>query len=249
MELRLITFDLDDTLWDVQQVLQHAEKGFMTWLAANHPNLYAYRRSIDSRKLLIEVLEKSPQLVHDVTEVRRLVLTKTFLDAGLSSSEASKIASDGLEVFLKGRHEVTYFDGVLPVLEQLHSTYMLGVISNGNADIKRLGLDRYFSFSISAAKVGESKPSQIVFMQALIKSGVGPSECLHIGDHPDEDVAGAKAVGMNTIQVRFTERQTNFEVDESCIRKWQDIPKAVSYIDAGLRKRPTPEDTSSFFTH
>src|SRR5690606_23803254 len=44
------------------------------------------------------------------------------------------------EVFLAARHQVSLFPEVQPTLEVLANRYQLAVLTNGNADVRRLGL-------------------------------------------------------------------------------------------------------------
>ena len=68
------------------------------------------------------------------------------------------VSLKAIEVFLTERNNITFFDGVVPTLQHLSQRYKLGALSNGNADINRLGLDAYFSFAYSAEQVGAAKP-------------------------------------------------------------------------------------------
>ena len=50
--------------------------------------------------------------------------------------------------------------------------HRLGALTNGNADIARLGLDRFFRFAFSAADVGAAKPAPEMFRAALLHTSV-----------------------------------------------------------------------------
>ena len=64
-------------------------------------------------------------------------------------------------------------------------------------------MDSYFSFAISAADVGASKPSPEMFLEAMRRAEVSPAHAVHIGDHPIDDIEGANRVGMHSIWVNF----------------------------------------------
>ncbi len=72
-------------------------------------------------------------------------------------------------------------------------------ISNGNADLTRIGLRRYFSACVSAREIGVAKPHPRTFLTACNRAGHPPECTLHIGDHPHQDILGAAEVGMKTI--------------------------------------------------
>jgi FMN phosphatase YigB (HAD superfamily) len=88
------------------------------------------------------------------------------------------------------------------LLDWLHGRYRLGLVSNFDytPTVRRILeqggiLDRFEAIVVSDA-VGWRKPSARIFEAAFQQMGVGPAECLFVGDRPDIDVAGAKGVGM-----------------------------------------------------
>jgi len=80
----------------------------------------------------------------------------------------------------------------------------MGAVSDGprNKAWKRLvlaGLDRSYDLVVTHDDTGKYKPEIEPFMMALKTLGLGPSECLYIGDNPARDMAGARMVGMGSI--------------------------------------------------
>jgi putative hydrolase of the HAD superfamily len=55
--------------------------------------------------------------------------------------------------------------------------------------------------AVASAEVGVAKPDPALFARALELAGVGPSEALHAGDSPEEDVEGARAAGIEPVLV------------------------------------------------
>jgi len=101
---------------------------------------------------------------------------------------------------------VTYvpYDDVLPTLKDLKKRGLtLGLITNmyKDADIilRKLGLDRYLDFIVTAQEVGADKPAPPVFLAALERAGVDASEAVYVGDQYETDVVGARGVGINPI--------------------------------------------------
>lgn len=198
MSIRLITFDLDDTLWSVQPVIVAADNTLRAWLASNAERLDALTPE-RLQQLRSEVVQRQPDLDRRVSEVRYQVLLRAFLQSGYAESEARETAEQAFQVFLAARQNVELFADVLPTLEQLRRDYMLGALSNGNADVRRVGLGEYFSFALNADMLGVAKPEPQVFLAALARAQVKPGHSIHIGDHPHDDVFGAQQVGMRTI--------------------------------------------------
>lgn len=90
---------------------------------------------------------------------------------------------------------------VLPALYGLRERYVLGALTNGNADLEQLGLAPLFEFAISAADVGAPKPEPHMFREAARQMGTTPGRLVHVGDDPLQGVAGAAAVGLGTVWV------------------------------------------------
>jgi len=200
MKLRLLTFDLDDTLWPAGPVIVRAEHHMRAWLDREIPALNA-RFDRDAMNALRErLMQERPELVHDLSEMRRAVIREAARQCEHPDPDA--IAEGAFAVVMDGRHDIEYFEDALDTLEHLSRHYTLGALSNGNASVERLGLDRYFAFHLNSEGVGRKKPDPLMFERALQLAGVGPEAAAHIGDHEDDDVRGANAVGMATVWVQ-----------------------------------------------
>ena len=93
--------------------------------------------------------------------------------------------------------------GRAELLDWLRGRYRIGLVSNFDytptverlLDVEGI-LDRFDTVVVSDA-VGWRKPSARIFEAAFMNLGVTPAECVFVGDRPELDVAGAKAVGMD----------------------------------------------------
>lgn len=196
--LRLITFDLDDTLWDLRPVLVQAEQDLATWAAGRCPELVERFDRAALMALRLELMASRPELAHRISDVRIESLRLALEQCGRAPGEALTLAHEGFEIFIAARHAVKPFDGVEACLKELQARYTLGVITNGNADVFRLPLGRYFDFAVRAETLAAAKPDPIPFWEALRTAGVEAAETLHVGDHHDHDIAGAIGVGMRS---------------------------------------------------
>lgn len=198
MSIRLITFDLDDTLWDVRPVLHSAELVLREWLARQAPDLNDF--SVEALGAIRRtLLEAQPELRHRISELRRRILCHALEQAGYPQGEARELAEQAFQVFLEARHAIQLFPEVHPTLELLANHYTLGVITNGNADVRRLGLADYFRFALCAEELGIGKPDPRPFCEALKRAGIAAEHAVHIGDHPSDDIGGAQRAGMRAI--------------------------------------------------
>ncbi|MDZ5604845.1 HAD-IA family hydrolase [Pseudomonas sp. RP23018S] len=198
MSIQLITFDLDDTLWDTAPVIASAEVVLRDWLKANAPKLSAlpveHLHSVRER-----LVQAEPGLKHRISELRRRVLFHALSEVGYAEHTAQSMAAEGFEAFLHARHQLQIFPEVQPMLEVLSQRYTLGVVTNGNADVRRLGLADYFDFALCAEDVGIGKPDPAPFLEALRRSAVSAAAAVHVGDHPRDDIAGAQRAGLKAV--------------------------------------------------
>ncbi|MNR24663.1 Flavin mononucleotide phosphatase YigB [compost metagenome] len=65
--------------------------------------------------------------------------------------------------------------------------------------MRRLGLADYFKFALCAEELGIGKPDPTPFLEALRRGGVDAGEAVHIGDHPADDIEGARRAGLRAI--------------------------------------------------
>lgn len=216
--IRLITFDLDNTLWDVEPIVARAEKTMRDWIRAEHPGFVARFDFREFSRLRHAVVTERHDIAHDLTALRTEVLRRAFVEGGYAASEAEVAAGNAFDVFYAGRNTVEYFPGALEALTVLGRDFRLCALSNGNADIQRVGLGHLFSGHFSAASVGAAKPDPRIYLAALAASGVTPAQAIHVGDHPEQDIAAAAGVGMRTVWVNFTDQV------------WPDLPPADAEI-------------------
>ena len=193
---RVISLDLDDTLWAIAPVIDAAETALLAWLREHHPRA-VHDHDVDSmRQMRARVAERFPDQSHDMTFLRRRALAEHFADAGADADAAVEAA---MEIFLGERNRVRLYDDVRPTLERLRARHRLFALSNGNADLRRCGIADLFEGHVTASAAGAAKPDPRIFAHLLREAGVGPAEVLHIGDDPLADVVGATQAGMQAI--------------------------------------------------
>ena len=227
MKIEVIGFDLDDTLWAVKPVIIRAEKSLDQWLKINAPGLnYTVE---EMRQFRDSVLKQNPALAKKITELRRQIIFTALKESGVT--EAEHISNEAIEVFLEARNNIEFFDGALEVLEHLSGHYSLGALSNGNADISRLGLSHLFSFAYSAEQVGAPKPEPHLFHQAIEHTNVRPEQMIYVGDDPHLDVDAANALGIQTIWLDHGTKPMGQTAPSIAISDIKDLPEAVSSLE------------------
>ena len=194
-----ITLDLDDTLWPVMPTLVRAEALLGDWLATRAPQT-ASLFADTARRLALrqEVLALHPEYQHDLSFQRLRALTLGLAREG----EDTSLAEPAFAVFFAARQQVDLYPQAAEVLQRLSARYPLLAVSNGNADVVRVGLGAYFSGSVSARDAGVAKPDPRIFHAAAAHLGCTPQQVLHVGDDHAADVVGAAQAGMQAVWLR-----------------------------------------------
>lgn len=200
--IKAITFDLDDTLWDIWPVVERAEQLLHEWLAAHYPRIPKQFTPLELRNLCGEMATTQPEIAHDRTRLRKAALQWAASRSGYTAFDVEA----AFAVFYAARNAVELFADVRPVLERLAQRYTLASLSNGNADVRLIGLDDVFSFSLNAMDVGAAKPERRMFELACARLGARPAQIVHVGDDPEQDVQGATNAGFRTVWLNRTGR-------------------------------------------
>ncbi len=227
--IRVISFDLDDTLWPCKPVIQRAEQQLYTWLTEQAPMIVANYSIAQMRDHRLAYMRDHPHIAHDLTKVREGSLQQLMTLYGYPDSLATKATS----VFRHARNRVTPYPDVLPVLTELRGRYKLVSVTNGNAEIEQTPLSGSFHKSFTAAQAGAARPDPALFQAVLDWSEAEPHTILHIGDDPARDIAPAKMLAFRTAWIQ---RATIESSDAEQVKSKADVSiKNLYQLSALLR--------------
>ena len=228
VKLRALCFDLDNTLWDVWPVIRRAEQAMYDFLALRYPRVVAQLTIEAMREAREKTAAAYPQMRHDFTFLRK----QTLRDHALEFGYAEAMVDEAFEAFIQARNEVELYEDVLPGLERLRTRYRLFTVSNGNADLSRIGLAHYFERSIAARHVGALKPDPMIFHKAIEGTDLSPGEVAYVGDDPELDVLGARAAGMRAIWINREQGDwpESFEPPDHSVRTLAEL---VEWLERG----------------
>lgn len=207
MTIKLITFDLDNTLWHTDPVIIRAEQIQWQSILARCPEASAQFSPSSLQQLKREVARQHPELRHKLSRFRVEFLFQIFSQCGMSKIQSHLFAEQVFADFLAARNQVELFPGALTVLEQLQQDYPIIALSNGNSDLNTIGLNHLFKAHFHAENVPRPKPFADMFLAALNYAGVDASESFHIGDHPEQDVDAANKLGFKTVWANILEQE------------------------------------------
>lgn len=243
--VRAITLDLDDTIWPIEPVIERAEAALGAWLEANAPRTAAQWPLEARRALRDAVAGEHPHLAHDFTRQRMISLERMFAAAGDDPS----LATPAFEAFFAARCEVEHYADSLAALDRLAARVPLAALTNGNADLERIGLMHVFRFQLGAREHGAAKPEASIFHAACERLGCTPGEVLHVGDDVEMDVVGAHRAGLRSCWINRTDacagdaRPTARAWPREDVRPDLEFPSLSALAD-WLDAQPTRQDAA-----
>lgn len=192
-----ITFDLDDTLWPIAPVIQRAESDLWAWLSENYPAIPRHFSAADLTEMRQELALEYQERCHDFRFLRKKVLERVALESGYTVN----LVDPAFDVFDAARNNVEFYPDVLPALRRLSAEFTVIAVTNGNANLEMIGIRHLFHDVVTAVDAGSAKPHRRIFDEAARRAGVPAAEILHVGDHPEIDIGGARNAGMRTAWV------------------------------------------------
>ncbi|AMO21799.1 HAD family hydrolase [Ramlibacter solisilvae] len=208
--IKAISLDLDDTLWPIWPTIERAEKVLHDWLVENAPMTAAMFSSPSAlREIRAYMSDNRPDLKHDLSALRRESIRLALYRAG----ENPLMAEKAFEVFFAERQRVELFEDVRPALAFLAGRFPLVSVSNGNADLERVGLAPFFRAAITAREFGVGKPDPRIFHAAAGALDLLPQDMLHVGDDATLDALGALNAGMQAAWVNRSDAMWPHEVE------------------------------------
>jgi HAD superfamily hydrolase (TIGR01549 family) len=207
--LRAVLFDVDFTLCRPGPELS-AER--YARIAARHGLALEVGRYEEAREAAALNLKRHPELLHDDTIWHRFT-EEIFIGMGGAAEIASECATE-IEQGWEVSENFELFEDALPVLEELRAAELrIGLVSNGIRDLNefvvhhRLDVDT----AIGSRAHGRVKPHPTIFQAALERLGAAPRETVMVGDSLEEDIEGARALGMRAILIDREERHPGVE--------------------------------------
>lgn len=203
-------FDLDNTLYDVEQFFSGAFRDISKYMSYQNglPEERIYQALV---RIWREKTSMYPKLFDNILD---------FFGLGKDSLQ------DLVKIFNEYSGTLQPYSDVVPALEALREkNFKLGIITDGNVDrqkrkIEMIGLRPFFDTVIYAQEKG-TKLCASPFLAALDILGVNSSETFYIGDNPLLDFKGAKDAGLKTIRLlrgEFVQVPCNEYIDFEIIK-------------------------------
>ena len=195
--LRAVLFDVDFTLFRPGPEL--GPEGYRR-VGERHGLTLDPSRYEEARAAAIEELQAEGRFVHD-DEIWIAFTEKIVRGMGGDAEGARECATDMVREW--ERHEnFSLYEDVLVVLDELRRHGMkIGLVTNGQRDLEEFvahhGLE--VDAMVGSRLHGRTKPHPSIFVAALRMLEVEPGEAAMVGDSYEDDIAGARALGMRAI--------------------------------------------------
>lgn len=213
-------------------------------LAALRDEGYDFTREqvVEAYRRCYQICDEIRQTEGDVSFDEQIDLFLKSIDqdmaARLSPETWQRVARSYADSYLQHPPQIDEDAG--PVLHMLKEQgFRLGLICNTGATpgatqrvfLQQAGLARYFATLTFSDEEGLSKPSTRIFHVTLERMGAAPHEAVHVGDHPRNDVEGAKRAGLAAIWLRRDD-QVAVVPPDACVSALDQVPEAVARLAA-----------------
>jgi len=221
---KAVLFDLDGTLLN-------RDKSVELFINQQYERLYELLSHIPKEQYISRFIE----LDNHGYVWKDKVYQQLIDEFNISSITWEELLQDYVEEF---KHHCVGFPHIHEMLEGLKNNKIaLGMITNGYGqfqmdNIKALDIEKYFDVILVSEWEGIKKPNPKIFMNALEKLNVEPSESVFIGDHPENDVRAGQNVGMKGI-LKKDNQWTDIEAD-AIIDDYLELPLILKKLDFSI---------------
>ena len=221
MSIKVLLFDLDDTLYDEKQFVK---SGFVK-VAEFVEDKFKINKK-DFYKILIDIFNGGAR-----GNIFNLALEKVNVAC------EENIIRAMVKIYREHNPKIELAEDVKSLLGKLKEIYSLGIVTDGFFEVQKkkvqaLGLKELFDSIIYTDEYGREnwKPNVFGYKLALEELKILlPEEAVYIGDNPYKDFIGAKKVGITTVRVLYPSREySNVRLNKKCeadyeIRELQEI--------------------------
>jgi HAD superfamily hydrolase (TIGR01549 family) len=180
-----------------------------------------------ARRKAIATLKRHPELNHD--EEVWVLFTERIIQGMGGAGDTYGCALEMTRAWERAEHFELYEDA-LPVLDELTARGLkLGLLSNTGRD-----LDVFVSHhgievdAILTSRIhGKTKPHETIFRAMLAKLAVAPATAVMVGDDPEDDIAGARSVGM---EAWLVDREGRFPDHSHRLTDLRALPAALGLV-------------------
>ncbi|WP_270341407.1 HAD family hydrolase [Bacillus mobilis] len=222
--IQAVLFDLDGTLLDRRQSLEqfiHDQYNRFT------PHLMNIEKSGYCSRFL--------ELDNNGYTWKDKVYATLLCEYNITTLTPEQLLHDYITNF---QHHCIPFQNMHELLQRLtQQNIKIGIITNGFTDfqinnLRALNIHTYTNTILVSEAEGIKKPHPEIFERALQKLDVKATECLYVGDHPENDVLGSERVGILGVWKR-----DSFWDDFEHPRVVNDLLEVLSFLEVEMKTK------------
>jgi|SRR3989344_2171515 len=215
MNKKAILFDLDNTLYEYEPIHQEALK--KTYDVLKKEIKISFNEFLKLFKLSKSEIQR--ELAGTASSHNRVLYFQRLIEKTHNTIDPDivlKLYDSYWNTFLKS---IKLRDGVLHTLRKLKEMKIkTAIVSDLTTNIQlkkmsKLGIKDYIDVLVTSEEAGNEKPNPVMFLLALNKLNVLPSDAIMVGDNPINDIEGGNAVGLDTVLL-YTERSLKHSFSE-----------------------------------
>lgn len=220
--IRAVLFDLDGTLLDRRQSLEQ-------FIHDQYNRFLSHLRSIEKSEYCSRFLA----LDNNGYTWKDKVYATLLYEYNITTLTPEQLLHDYITNF---QHHCIPFQNMHELLQRLTQQNMkIGIITNGFTDfqmnnLRALNIHTYTNTILVSEAEGIKKPHPEIFERALQKLDVKASECLYVGDHPENDLLGSERVGILGVWKR-----DSFWGDFEHPRVVNDLLEVLSFLEVKMK--------------
>jgi putative hydrolase of the HAD superfamily len=179
----------------------------------------------DARLAALEDLRGHPELVHD--EEIWIAFTADIVRRMGGDAEGARACAADMVRRWEIHANFDLYDDAVPVLEALRAHHLrIGLISNGQRDLEEFARHHHLDVDVAVGSKshGRTKPHASIFESALAALRVAAAEAVMVGDSPEDDIEGARALGMRAI---LLDREGLYPAEVDRITDLSQLPAAL----------------------
>jgi HAD superfamily hydrolase (TIGR01509 family) len=206
--IEAVLFDGDQTLWDFQKVMRTALLAVVDDIRAARPGAAADALTVaDLQRDRNAVAQELLGVEFNLARLRRLGFARTLQRLPTATDDQNgaphpALAEQLADAYFRYRdQDPALFDDTLACLESLRADYRLGLLSNGSRRPETIGLGGIFEVVVFAQDHHVAKPDRGIFEVVERQLQMAPTACVLVGDHPLNDVVGAKRSGWRAVWI------------------------------------------------
>ena len=226
-DLKAVLFDVDFTL--ARPGPELGPEGYLR-VGRRHGVELDVSKHEEARAAALERLEKHPDFRHD-EELWIQFTERIVVGMGGDPESAREIAREVEEAW-ENSDNFDIYEDVEPVLDELRAYGLkIGLVSNGARDLREFVRHHHIDADVTVASRyhGKVKPDPTIFRKALDKLGVEPEHAAMVGDHIEDDIDGARALGMRAVLV---DRENRYPEIGERLTDLYGLPAALGLVRA-----------------